>query len=52
MLLLLLPTLLQTHRTAVIMRTTGYFVGQSTAVIVTDEDRYYRAAHQASKPLR
>ena len=33
MLLLLLPPLLQTHRTAVLMRTTGYFAGQSTAVV-------------------
>ena len=32
MLLLLLPPLLQTHRTAVLMSTTGYFAGQSTAV--------------------
>ena len=33
MLLLLLPPLLQTHRTAVLMSTTGYFAGQSTAVV-------------------
>ena len=33
MLLLLLPPLLQTHRTAVLMRTTDYFPGQSTAVV-------------------
>ena len=45
MLLLLLPPLLQTHRTAVLMRTTGYFAGQSTAVVVTKEDRCYTAAH-------
>ena len=30
---MLLPPLLQTHRTAVLMRTTGYFAGQSTAVV-------------------
>ena len=33
MLLLLLPPLLQTHRTAVLMTTTGYFAGQSAAVV-------------------
>ena len=33
MLLLLLPPLLQTHRTAVLMSMTGYFAGQSSAVV-------------------